>query len=196
MSQDLQESTDLAKLHEGFTEAFRNNDFDALGKFYADSAVLLPPGKPMVTGREAILAFWQESQRILDLRFQTTDALLLSGDVMREVGQLEVLMRGAGRETTARTAKYLLIWQNVDGGWKITTGAWSGSGGAGRRGRAGGGGRRGGGGGGRAGGGGGRAGGGAGGGRAGGGAGRQGGRGQGGGGRGQGGGAGGGRGAQ
>jgi ketosteroid isomerase-like protein len=131
MTQDVQASNALAKLHEQFVEAFRNNDYATLGAFYTPSAILMPPGRPTIAGREDILAFWQESQKILDLRFEPTDTVLLGTDVVREIGQLDVLSRGTGRETRARSVKYLQIWHKTESGWQITTLSWSGSGGGG-----------------------------------------------------------------
>ena len=171
----------LDQLHETFVEALRSNDLATLGGCYTENAVLLPPGKPIVSGREAITTYWQEAERIQDLVFEATDTKALGTGALREAGNLLVTTRGQGRETFNVASKYMTLWVQVDGGWKIDSIAWSRAsapGGGGRKGGGGGGrGRRGGGGGGGAGGGGGgrrgRQGGG--GGRQGGGAGRQGG---------------------
>jgi uncharacterized protein (TIGR02246 family) len=159
----------LEKLHEDFVEALRSNDFDALAAFYTDDAVLLPPGHALVAGREAVIAYWKEAERIQDLVFETTNVIKTGGDkVVREAGNLLVTSRGRGRETRNTASKYVSVWLQLDGGWKLDSTVWNGVGGGagGREGRRGGGrrGRRGGGGGGgggRAGGRGGRGGGGA-----------------------------------
>ena len=141
----------LEKLHDAFVEAFKSNDLKVLGEFYMEDAVLLPPGRPMVSGRSAIVAFWQNAERIQDLVFEATDVRALGSHALREAGNLLVTLRGRGRETRNAAAKYTALWLQVDGAWKLDSTAWNGvglsEGGGGRPGR--GGGRRGGGGGGR-----------------------------------------------
>lgn len=167
----------LEKLHDKFVEAFLSNDIAALGACYTDDAVLLPPGRAIVSGRDAIVEFWQSSEHIQGLVFEATSTKMMLGDtVLREAGNLLLTSRGQGRETWNTAAKYVAVWLLIDGVWKLDSTIWNGaSGGAGggrrrRRGGPGGGGGRqgggpgGGGGGGRQGGGGGRQGGGAGGG--------------------------------
>ena len=141
----------LEKLHDAFVEAFKSNDLKVLGEFYMDDAVLLPPGRPMVSGRSAIVAFWQNAERIQDLVFEATDVRALGGQALREAGNLLVTLRGRGRETRNAAAKYTALWLQVDGGWKLDSTVWNGvglseGGGGGRQGGGGGGGRRGGGG--------------------------------------------------
>jgi ketosteroid isomerase-like protein len=40
------------------TEVFGNRNFTALDQIYTSDARILPPGAPMVSGREAIKKFW------------------------------------------------------------------------------------------------------------------------------------------
>ena len=132
----------LDKLHESFVEALRSNDLKALAAFYTDEAVLLPPGQAIVSGREAIVEFWQNSKRIQDLSFESTSVKMMVGDtVVREAGNLLVTSRGRGRETRNTASKYLSTWMQVDGGWKLDSTTWNGAGGRpkGRRGPGGGG---------------------------------------------------------
>ncbi len=141
----------LDQLHETFVEALRSNDLATLGSCYTENAVLLPPGKPIVSGREAITTYWQEAERIQDLVFEATDTRALGTGALREAGNLLVTTRGQGRETFNVASKYMTLWVQVDGAWKIDSIAWSrasapggggrkGGGGGGRRGRQGGGG--------------------------------------------------------
>jgi uncharacterized protein (TIGR02246 family) len=135
----------LEQLHETFVEALRSNDLAALGACYTENAVLLPPGQPMVAGREAVVSYWQKAERIQDLVFEATDTRALGTDALREAGNLLVTTRGQGRETFNVASKYISLWIKVDGVWKIDSTAWSrasgpGGGGRGRQGGGGGGG--------------------------------------------------------
>lgn len=147
----------LEKLHEVFVEAFRSNDLKTLGACYTDHAVLLPPGRAIVSGRDAIVEFWQGAERIQDLIFEATDTKMLGDTVFREAGNLLVTTRGRGRDTFNIATKYVALWLQVDGAWKLDSNIWNNASrrGGGRQGRGGGGGRQGRGGGGRQGGGGG-----------------------------------------
>jgi uncharacterized protein (TIGR02246 family) len=143
----------LEQLHETFVEALRSNNHEALAACYTDDAVLLPPGRPIVAGKEAILAYWKGAERIQDLIFEASDTRAIGGNALREAGNLLITVRGQGRDTFNTAAKYVTVWLQTDGGWKIDSTVWNGAGGAGgarrRQGRGGGGaGRRGGGGGG------------------------------------------------
>lgn len=131
----------LDQLHETFVETLRSNDLKALGACYTDAAVMLPPGRAIVTGREAIQAYWQGAERIQDLVFEATDTKAFGDAALREAGNLLITSRGQGRETFNVAAKYVAVWLKVDGGWKMDSMIWNGAGagGGGRRGRGGGG---------------------------------------------------------
>ena len=140
----------LEKLHEDFVEAFRSNDLKALGACYTDQAVLLPPGRAIVSGRDAIVDFWQSAEHIQDIVFEATDTRMMQGNTaFREAGKLLLTRRGQGRDVFNVAAKYLAIWLQVDGAWKLDSTVWNGAGdgpagrlGRGGRGRKGGDGRR------------------------------------------------------
>lgn len=116
----------LEQLHETFVEALRSNDLAALGACYTENAVLLPPGQPMIAGREAVVGYWQKAERIQDLVFEATDTRALGTDALREAGNLLVTTRGQGRETFNVASKYISLWIKVDGVWKIDSTAWAG----------------------------------------------------------------------
>ena len=145
----------LEKLHHDFVEAFRSNDLKAVGAFYTDDALLLPPSHAIVRGRDPIVAFWEGAARILDLVFEATDIKMLGENAFREAGNLLVVRRGRGRDMRNVPAKYVSLWLKVDGAWKLDSSIWNGTeprkrragGGGGRQGRQGGEGPRGGGGG-------------------------------------------------
>ena len=67
---DDKDAAALKKLHDDFLTAFRSNDQQALGAFYTDTAVLLPARGGMLTGRDEIVTFWRNAERIQDLRFE------------------------------------------------------------------------------------------------------------------------------
>src|SRR5229473_5388976 len=87
----------IERLHHDFVEAFRSNDLKAVGAFYTDDALLLPPGQALVRGRDPIVAFWEGAARVLDLVFEATEVKMLGDTAFREAGNLLVVRRGRGR---------------------------------------------------------------------------------------------------
>ena len=132
----------IEKLHDKFVEAFLSNDIAALGACYTDDAVLLPPGRAIVSGRDAIVEYWQSAEKIQGLVFEATSTKMMLGNtVLREAGNLLLTSRGQGRETWNTAAKYLAVWLQIDGVWKLDSTIWNGAGGGaggGRRRRRGG----------------------------------------------------------
>lgn len=125
MADDNQGGSELRKLHEGFAEAFRNGDYDALGRFYAEGAIMLPPGGATMSGVDRILGFWQRAQRIQAIQFETSEVKSLGEGALREVGTFQLTMRGQGRQTQAVPAKYVFIWLKVGDAWKLETSIWN-----------------------------------------------------------------------
>jgi uncharacterized protein (TIGR02246 family) len=117
----------LEQLHHDFVEAFRSNDLKAVGAFYTDDALLLPPGHPLVRGRDQIVAFWEGAVRIVDLVFEATETKMLGDAVFREAGNLLLVRRGQAREMQNIAAKYVSLWLKIDGAWKLESLAWNGA---------------------------------------------------------------------
>ena len=110
----------LEKLHDKFVEAFLSNDIAALGACYTDDAVLLPPGRAIVSGRDAIVEYWQSAEKIQGLVFEATSTKMMVGNtVLREAGNLLLTSRGQGREMFNTAAKYVAVWLQIDGDWKL-----------------------------------------------------------------------------
>jgi ketosteroid isomerase-like protein len=50
----------MARVHELFNvEVIGKRNFEALDQIYTADARILPPGAPMISGREAIREFWR-----------------------------------------------------------------------------------------------------------------------------------------
>jgi ketosteroid isomerase-like protein len=97
---------------------------------YVDDATLIPPSGRLVTGRDAILAFW--TPRNPDFRTLehslTTDRLVVTGDVAMEVGTWR--QRGQLREEapTESAGRYLVVWRRqADGTWRMQFDSWTAS---------------------------------------------------------------------
>lgn len=95
---------------------------------FTEDARLLPPGEPMVEGREAIASYWQAGFEAgvhgLDLESIAVD--LLAPDTMIETGTWKVTVPdGDGGEMEA-SGQSLVVWKKQDDGvWRMAQDMWS-----------------------------------------------------------------------
>lgn len=118
----------IAESASAFSRALERGDAARMASQYVDDATLIPPSGRLVTGRDAILAFW--TPRNPDFRTLehslTTDRLVITGDVAMEVGtwrQQGQLREEAPIESAGR---YLVVWRRqADGTWRMQFDSWT-----------------------------------------------------------------------
>jgi uncharacterized protein (TIGR02246 family) len=118
----------IAESASAFSRALERGDAAGMASQYVDDATLIPPSGRLVTGRDAILAFW--TPRNPDFRTLehslTTDRLVITGDVAVEVGTWR--QRGQLREEapTESSGRYLVVWRGrADGTWRMQFDSWT-----------------------------------------------------------------------
>ena len=103
-------------------EVVRKRNFQALERVYTKDARILPPGAPMVSGREAIIDFWKsavEGLGVEDGHLESVD--LIVSEYITEIGRATLsLVDGARVE-----AKYVVTWKREDGSWKWHVDIWN-----------------------------------------------------------------------
>lgn len=106
-----------------FMAAFGQKNAGAVAKLYTKAGQLFPPGSDVVTGPEAIQAFWH---RALDagLTQVKLDTVEVEGyrDTAIEVGKYTLL--GAGGQV-ADTGKYIVVWKLEGPSWKLHRDIWN-----------------------------------------------------------------------
>lgn len=103
-------------------EVVRNRNYEALTKVYTADAQILPPGAPVVAGREAIIQFWKaalESMSVQDGRLETVS--VIPGDHPVEIGRAELIFRDGSRADV----KYVVAWKREDSSWKWHVDIWN-----------------------------------------------------------------------
>ena len=109
------------------TEVFGKRNFGALDKIYTADARVLPPGAPMVSGREAIKLFWSDLIQSVNAK----SAVLASVDVMPtgdgavEIGRATLSVEPEGQAMTEMEVKYVVYWRQEDGRWKWHVDVWN-----------------------------------------------------------------------
>lgn len=110
-----------------FAEAFKRGDVAAVAALYTSDARLLPPDAPMLSGTEAIKAFWQGAinHGVKAATLETIEVESSGGDLACEIGQFTLSMETPGGECVAQTGKYVVLWKNDAGVWKLHADIWN-----------------------------------------------------------------------
>jgi uncharacterized protein (TIGR02246 family) len=113
-------------LSQRVADNFNNGDFSALAEMFGEDAVLLPPGTAAVAGREDIRTFWRQSRQFQSIAFDPGSVKPLGEYAARESGIMLIGLRG-NQQRPAREvrAKYLSLWQQVDGKWHLESCIWN-----------------------------------------------------------------------
>ena len=104
-------------------QVIQPNHCDALDRVYTVHARVLPPGAPMIEGREAIKGFWKQAIAGLGLKsvkLATVEAEM-AGDSVVEIGSADLTV-GDG---SIVTVKYVVHWKQEDGAWKWNVDIWN-----------------------------------------------------------------------
>jgi len=109
------------------TEVFGKRNFDALDRIYTADARILPPGAPMISGRDAIKKFWSGMIQSANAKSAVlvSDDVLLTGDGAVEIGHATLTIEPPGQSASQMEAKYVVFWRGEDGDWKWHIDIWN-----------------------------------------------------------------------
>ena len=121
MSSDIRPQIEAANAQ--FVTAFKYGDATSLANLYTAGALLLPANSDFVLGTAAIRTFWQ-SVIDMGLKGATLETIELEahGDTAIEVGRYRLLAAG---DTVADQGKYIVVWKNDNGKWKLHRDIWT-----------------------------------------------------------------------
>ena len=106
-----------------FVDAFARGDADGLAKLYTADGQILPSNTDPITGHEGIQAFWQAAMD-MGLKSATLETVEVEGhgDTAIEIGRY-TLSAGDGQEVDR--GKYLVVWKQDGGQWKLHRDIWN-----------------------------------------------------------------------
>lgn len=109
-----------------FMDAFRRQDAAGIAALYTEDTKLLPPGFPMMTGKDAVQAFWQGAMEmgIKEAKLETVE-LESQGNLASEIGRFELTVQAEGIQSTTMSGKYVVVWKNQDNDWKLHIDIWN-----------------------------------------------------------------------
>jgi len=119
---------ELGQMNRDFAAALNAKDAKAAAALYTHDAVLIPPGEPIVRGRQAIEEYWRgaiESGGVRDVSVETMDAGS-SGSLGYETGNFKLTVNGPDGNAVIDTGRYAeLLRREADGTWRSTHGIWN-----------------------------------------------------------------------
>ena len=104
-----------------YDAAARARDAAKVASFYAEDAMMLPPGEPIIKGRRAIEAAFRESLASTLETAGTPAASETSGDLGYVMGTWRIM----ATDRSVRYGNYLEVWKRVSGEWKIILDTWT-----------------------------------------------------------------------
>ncbi len=115
--------TELEAGNRRFMEAFGRGDAAGVARLYTASAQLLPAHSDFVNGTTAIQRFWQT---VMDMGVKEAVLETLEveshGETAHEVGRY-TMTTGGGQ--VADAGKYLVVWKQEGGAWKLHRDIWT-----------------------------------------------------------------------
>jgi ketosteroid isomerase-like protein len=111
--------------NETFMAAFSRGDAAACAACYTEQGQVLPPNSDIITGKQAIQTFWQGAMH-MGIAAAKLDTVEVEGrgNTANEVGKYT--LQGAEGQVLD-TGKYIVIWQQEAGQWKIHRDIWNSS---------------------------------------------------------------------
>lgn len=115
----------IAAVNEQFQTAFNTKDASGMGQHYTEDGQVLPPNGPTITGPGAIADFWTGvmGMGIERVRLETAE-LEDHGSTATEIGTYS--LTGADGQAIDN-GRYLVIWKNDGGTWKLHRDIWNSS---------------------------------------------------------------------
>ena len=116
----------IASANQKFMDAFSRSDAAGIAALYTEDARLLPPDSQMITGREAIQSFWQGAMD-MGLKEAKLDIVEVesAGNLAYEISRFALSGEQPGGESIKLTGKYVVVWKNQDGVWKLHVDIWN-----------------------------------------------------------------------
>lgn len=109
--------------------AAKGKNVDRMVSYWADDAVLYPPGETAVSGKPAIRKYVSEKLKIpwFSISWKPAQAVVAaSGDVGYTTGSNEISVADAKGKVTRRPGRYLRVWRRSAGGpWRSTVEVWN-----------------------------------------------------------------------
>jgi ketosteroid isomerase-like protein len=108
-------------------EVFGRRNFQALDSIYTTNATILPPGAPMISGRQAIKEFWTNLIQSANAKSAVLSSVDVTptGDGVVEIGRALLTVQPEGSTEAQMEVKYVVFWREEDNCWKWHIDIWN-----------------------------------------------------------------------
>jgi uncharacterized protein (TIGR02246 family) len=106
-----------------WSDGLEARDLNAVASVYADDAVFLAPGQPIVRGKAAIREWFRArfARRGYHASFSPTNITVAAcGDIAYEVGTFRAQVLREDGATLVSLGKHLVAWEKRNGKWLVT----------------------------------------------------------------------------
>ena len=121
--------SEILRLDTEWSRAAQNRDVDRVLSFWADDAIVFPPGSPAVSGKAAIREFVAKSFQTLGFNISwktTTVAVSRSGDIAYTTGTNRVTFSAPDGKQVTVEGKAVAVWRREkNGAWKCVIDIWN-----------------------------------------------------------------------
>ena len=119
----------IRQLDADWSRAAQDRDVDRVLSFWADDAIVFPPGSPAVAGKVAIREFVGKSFQTPGFSISwktTTVAMSRSGDLAYTTGSNRVTFRAPDGKQGTVEGKAVAVWRREkNGAWKCVIDIWN-----------------------------------------------------------------------
>lgn len=111
----------IRNINEQWLALIRDHDAAAVSMLYAADGAMMAPGAPIAQGQPALEQAWSGLMQMpgFGLTFKADQIVVASGgDMALDRGTYQLSLDGPEGETKD-IGKYVVVWRNVDGQWKV-----------------------------------------------------------------------------
>ena len=111
----------IRETNEQWLALIRDHDAAAVSRLYTADGAMMAPGAPIAQGQPALEKAWGGLMQMpgFGLTFEADEIVVASGgDMALDRGAYQFSLDGPNGATT-EIGKYVVVWRNVDGQWKV-----------------------------------------------------------------------------
>ncbi len=113
----------IVEANQQFMENVNSGNSAGLASLYTENGQLLPTNSDFITGKQAIQEFWQS---VMDMGIKSAKLETIEvegmGNTAHEVGKYTLFADGG---QVIDTGKYIIIWKQEEGMWKLHRDIWN-----------------------------------------------------------------------
>ncbi|WP_179345495.1 YybH family protein [Winogradskyella ursingii] len=109
-----------------FSKAYMNGDIEALVNMYTKDGKIFPNNRDIISGQTDLKSYWNipEGAKILHHKI-TPIEIKIENDIAYDYGYYEGKTQYKDKKESSWKGKYIIIWKNINGEWKIYLDIWN-----------------------------------------------------------------------